>query len=93
MKSKAIVSAHIYLDDKGQKDIEILSQVDNDEKGTGIFDDINHDLLVEIDIGDSEDYYFMAIVQSEFVKYENWEVTEYSVEHNITEIKSICDIR
>jgi hypothetical protein len=93
MKYKAIVSAHIWLDDNGRENVEILSKIDNDEKGTEVFDDIDHALLSEIDIGGSKDYYFIAIVESEFVEYQTLEGTEYDVEHEVTEIKSIQDIK
>jgi hypothetical protein len=93
MEYKAIVSAHIWLDDNDRKDIEILSQIDNDEKGTEIFSDIDHALRDEIDIGDSKDYYFIAIVKSEFVEHQTFEGTDYDVEHEVTEIKLIEDIK
>lgn len=99
MKYKAFVSAHIYLHE-GEKDIEILSQVDNDEKHTGIFDDIDHALLEQIEVDFEEDfsqcetksYFFMAIIESEFVKQEYWEGVEYDVEHTVNEIKKLEDI-
>lgn len=93
MKYKAIISAHIYLDEKGNKDIETLSFIHNDKEYTGVFDDIDHALMEEIDIGDSEDYYFMAIVESEFVEHRNWEGSEWDVEQEVTEINSIEDIK
>lgn len=90
MGYKAIVSAHIYLDDEGKKDIEILSQIDNDD--CEMFEGIRHSLLDMIEIGDSEDYYFMAIVQAETVVHRGFDYTEYDVEHYVKEIKSIEDI-
>lgn len=93
MKYKAIVSAHIYIDGTYGKDIEILEQVDNDDQYTEIFDDMTNALLDEIDIGDSEDYYFMAIVEAEFVVQRGWDYTEYDVEYYIREIKRIEDIQ
>ncbi|GIN74012.1 hypothetical protein J14TS2_44870 [Bacillus sp. J14TS2] len=91
-KFKAIVSAHIWLDDDGHKDIEILTQVDNDDDIGDIFCDIDHALLDNIDVGDSTDYYFMAIVESEFVRTETLEGVEYDVEHSVSEINSVTDI-
>lgn len=92
MKLKAIVSAHIYIDEKYGKDIEILDQVDNDENGTDAFCDITNALLDIIDIGDSKDYYFMAIVEAEFVVHQGFDYTEYDTEYYVKEIKSIDDI-
>jgi hypothetical protein len=97
LKYKAIVSAHIYLDDEGDKDIEILSQVHNDEKYTGIFDDVDHALLDQIEVDFEKDfpqcetksYFFMAIVESEFIKQDYYDGAEYDVEHTVTEIKSV----
>ena len=89
---KAIVSAHIYLDEKGEKDIEILSQVHNDHEYTGIFDDIDHVLLEQIEPQTSDDYYFIAAVNSEFVEHKYWEGSEWDVEHQVIEIKSTEDI-
>ncbi|OZB98114.1 hypothetical protein [Paenibacillus sp. XY044] len=91
MKYKAIVSAHIWLNG-GHEEIEILSMTHNDEKATGIFDDIDHALLHEIEIGGSQDYYFIAIIESRFVEHRTWEGSEWEVEHEVREIKSIQDI-
>ena len=92
MKYKAVVSGHIYLDEKGNKDIELLTQCDND-KGADTFCDIDHALIDEIDIGDSEDYYFNAIIESEWVESYHPEYgLEYEVEHEVIEIKSPNDI-
>lgn len=95
MKYKAIVSAHIYLDEKGKKEFEPLDIVHNDDKYTGVFDDIDHALLEQIkpDFSSTDDYYFMAIVESEFVELRNWEGSEWDVEHEVTEIKKIEDIK
>jgi hypothetical protein len=66
--------------------------VHNDEKYTDIFCDVDYALLDQIDIGDSDDYYFIAIVESEFIKYNTLEGTEYDVEHYVKEIKSVEEI-
>jgi hypothetical protein len=92
MPYKAIVSGHIWVDDDGKKDIEILTQVDNDDKPTDIFCDIDHALIDNIDIGNSDDYYFMAIVKSEFVKYDYLEGLEWDAEHEVIEIKTVDDL-
>lgn len=91
MEFKALVSAHIWIEGNGEKDIEILTQIDNDEKATDIFCDIDHALLSDIEIGDSSDYYFIAIVESEFSRHDYSEGIEYEVEHYVKEIKSIND--
>lgn len=92
MAYKAIVSGHIWIDDDGDKEIEILTQIDNDKKGTDIFCDIDHALIDNIETGDSEDYYFIAIVESKFTSYQTWEGMEYDTEHYVKEIKTINDI-
>ena len=89
----AIVSAHIYLDEDGDKDIEILTQVDNDNRTTDIFDDISHALLDQIEpkFDESGSYFFIAVVKSEFIRTEYFEGVEYDVEHDVTEINSLAD--
>lgn len=90
---KAIVSAHIYLNDKGHEEIEILTQIDNDELRTDIFCDIEDALLEQIDIGGSTDWYFIAIVNSKFIKEDSyWDGIQYDVEHEVTEINKVEDI-
>jgi hypothetical protein len=89
---KAIVSGHIWIDQAGDKEIEILTQIDNDHEGTDIFCDIDHALIDDIETGDSEDYYFIAVIESEFVKQEYWDCTEYDVEHHVKEIKAVNDL-
>lgn len=90
MVYKALVSAHIYLDDNGKKEIEILDQIDNDD--SEMFEGIQCSLLDNIDIGDSADYYFMAIVTAEIVVHRGFDYTEHDVEHYVKEIKTIEDI-
>jgi len=92
MTFKAIVSGHIYIDENGDKDIEIFDRVDNDNEHTDIFCDIDHALLEQIETGDKKDHFFMAIVKSEFVKCEYWEGTEWETEHDVIEIKNLNDI-
>jgi hypothetical protein len=92
MDFKAVVSGHIYQDEKFGKDIEILTQIDNDENCTDAFCDITNALLDEIDTGDSEDYYFIAIVEAEFVVHQGFDYTEYDTEYYVKEIKSIEDL-
>lgn len=92
MEYKAIVSGHIYLDEVGDKDIEILTQVDNGDEGTVIFCDIEHALIDSIETGDSEDYYFIAIIESEFERTETFEGIEYDVNHYVKEIKTVSDL-
>lgn len=89
---KAIVSGHIWIDEKEEKDIEILNQVDDDFEVTEIFCDIDLALLDNIKTGDSKDYYFIALVKSQFVEYKYWEGSEWEAEHEVIEIKSIDDI-
>lgn len=93
-EATAIVSAHIFLNKIGLKDVEILSCVDDDNGSSKIFDDIENFLLdgMEIELNETVDYYFMAIVKAEVV-VENWyEGPEYDVEVDVTEIKSISDL-
>lgn len=92
MKLYAIVTAHIYEDEENDKDIEILTQIDNDINGSDAFCDITNALLDEIDTEGSEDYYFMAIVEAEFIVSRGWDYTEYDVEYYVKEIKNIEDI-
>lgn len=89
---KAIVSGHIFLDENDAKDLEILTLVHNDDKGTEIFCDIDDALIDNIDIGTSEDYYFIAVIESKFTKYDTWEGTEYDTEHHVKEIKTVNDL-
>ena len=92
MKYKAIVSGFIYLDEDGDKDIEVFTQVDNDDEGTEIFCDIDHALIENIETNDGEDNYFIAVVESTFTSSENLEGTDYDIEHDVKEITSISDL-
>ena len=88
----AIVSGHIYTDEAGDKDIEILTQVDNDNGYTDIFCDIDHALIDNIDTGNSDDYYFIAVIESAFERTVAFEGVEYDAAHSIKEIKTIGDL-
>lgn len=92
LKNKAIVSGHIWTDEKGVKEIEILTMVANDENRADIFSEIDHTLIDNVEIGDSDDYYFIAIIESELTKYSTWEGTEYDVDYVVKEIKDPSDL-
>jgi hypothetical protein len=88
----AIVSAHIYIDENGKKDIEIFDFIHDDDKGTDIFCDIEYTLLDFIDIGDKEEHFFMAHVRSWFHSYYDYfDGYQAEVEAEVQELKSIKD--
>lgn len=88
----AIVSAHIFIDEDGRKDIEILDFVQDDDEFTDIFCDKDHMLLEEIDIGDKNEHYFMAHIRAWFhTYYDYFDGQQADVESVITELKSIED--
>lgn len=89
---KALVSAHIYQDEKYGKDIEILTQIDDDENSTDVFCDITNALMDEIDTRGSDDYYFMAMVEAEFVELRGMDYVEYDIEYGVTEIQTVVGI-
>lgn len=89
----ALVSAHIWVNENGNKEIELLDFVHNDHNGTDIFSEIDSILLEEINTGDKKDHFFMAIVNSEFVRYDYWEGEEWDVESEVIEIKKLDDIK
>ena|SRR3990167_2446496 len=90
----AIISAHIFKRDDGEDGIEIFTNINDDSLSTGIFDDIKSALIDQVkpNFDVSGSYFFMAVVKSEFEKYENWECTEYEVEHEVIVIKSLDDL-
>lgn len=90
----ALVSGQIYRNDDGSTDIEILTQIDNDNGITDIFDDVDHALLEQLEPNFvlTESYFFIAFVESEFVAYNTQEGTDYVIEHDVTEIKSFKDL-
>lgn len=88
----AIVSAHIFTDENGNKDIEILDFAEDDDEGTEIFCDKDHMLLDYIDIGEKEQYFFMAHIRAWFHSYYDYfDGYQAEVESEITELKSISD--
>ena len=92
---KALVTGRIFFDEETDdgKDIEIFTFIGNDEIGTGVFDDVEIDLLDQIEIGDSMDYYFTAVVESQFERTETLDGVDYDVIHEVTEIKTIADAK
>lgn len=88
----AIVSAHIYVDEKGVKDIEILDFVESEDEGLEIFEDIDYTLLELVDIGGKEQHYFMAHVKARYHTYNDYfDGVQGDVESEVTELKSIRD--
>jgi hypothetical protein len=90
----ALVSAHIYRDEDGNLDIEVFNRIDNDEKGTEIFDDVDHAILdqVEPEFDFNEEYFFIAVVESRFVEYNTQEGRDYALEHDVRVIKRLSDL-
>lgn len=89
---QAIVSAQIYVDEDGKKDIEIFNYVHDDFEGVGIFEDIEYQLLEEIDLAENEQYFFVAQVKSWFDTYHDYFAgPQGDVESEVKELNSIED--
>lgn len=90
-----IVSGCIYKDEEATyhmgKDIDIHRFVNNDEWEA--FADIDSALIEAIDIGECKEYHFIALVEAEFTTDETPDGTEYDVEYQVTEIKSLSDLK
>lgn len=96
MKYLATVSGRIFRNNMKEKEIEIFSiftSVDNKDIQTGLFDDINPALLENIETGLSENYYFLAIVESEIDKTESSDGMKQAINHVVTEIDNTKDIK
>lgn len=89
----ALISGQIYRNEDGTIDIETFTQIDNDNRITDIFDDVDHALLEQIEpnFDLTENYFFIAFVESKFVTTSYPEGVEYEVEHYVTELKSFKD--
>lgn len=90
----ALISGQIYRNEDGSKDIEIFTKIDNDNRITEIFEDVDNALLEQIEPNFEffESYFFIAFVESEFVTYSTQEGTDYVIEHDVTELKSFKDL-
>jgi len=89
---KSLVSGHIYLDDDGDKEVEIFKLI-HEEEDADVFCDIDHALLEQIDSGESKDYFFIAVVESKFVTTHYLECIEHEVEYTVKEITSVQEWR
>lgn len=88
----AIVSAHIFIDEKERKSIEILDIVQSDDEFTDIFCDIEDMLIEEVEIGEKEQHFFMAHIRAWFHSYYDYhDGHQAEVESDITELKNIAD--
>ena len=81
----AMIYGRIYVDEKGRKDIEIFSRLDDDVDDTGIFDDVDHELLNEIETEGN----FMAMVNAWFEEYRYFDVDEIDIQYEVFEIGKI----
>jgi len=85
----AIVSAHMFRDDYGKINIEILDFIRNDDDSE-IFCDIEYTLRDYLDFGNKEEYYFLAHVKSWFNSYHDYyDGYQCEVESEVIELKSI----
>jgi len=78
----AMIYGRIYVDEKGRKDIEIFSRLDDDIDKIGIFDDVDHALLSEIETEGN----FMAMVNAWFEECRTFEGSDCYVQYEIFEI-------
>ncbi|MMZ46541.1 hypothetical protein D1872_81580 [compost metagenome] len=86
---KAIVSGHIWMNEGGEKEIEILCNINNDYFGTDIFCGVEQALIDTIFMRGKEDYYFIAMVRSRFLERISHEGIDYDVEHEVKEISPL----
>ena len=89
----AIISAHIFLDEKNNKCLEVLNHIDDDREGLSMFDGYEDEVLSEIDMGESEDYFFIAMIEATPVTHYGHEYTEYDVEFKLKEVKDMQDLK
>lgn len=92
---KAVVSAHMWQNEKGEKAVEVFNLIHNDQDVTGIFDDMEYVLRdqVEPEYDPFGDYYFIALVESQFAKQDHPEhAPEYDVEHEVVAVTQFEDI-
>jgi hypothetical protein len=88
----ALISGQVFQDDDGKSSIEIFTQVDTDEIGCSIFDDIETPLLSHFapDMEKTKDksYFFTAHVRSWFDYYHTLDGHDVDVETEVFEINS-----
>lgn len=91
-KFKALISGHMW-DDVDEQGIEIFTQVNDDYFGTDVFDEVETALVEQIDIEGYDDYFFVAIVEAEYINYSSgMEPPEYDVEYRVKVIDSLDDL-
>lgn len=78
----AMIYGRIYVNEKGQKDIDIFSRLDDDIDKIGIFDDVDHALLSEIETEGN----FMVMVNAWFEEYRYFDVDEIDIQYEVFEI-------
>lgn len=91
---KAVVSAHMWQNESGEKEVEVFSNINNDQEFTGIFDDMEYVLRNQVDPAYDEfgDYYFIALVESQFTTHQHAEGIEYDVLHEVVAVTQFEDI-
>lgn len=103
MSIKAFICGHFYRKSDDPKEnstgLEIVRRIDNDKKGTDIFDDLEYEIIDQFDenkltLENNYDYWFFAIVEADFVRIPAyWDSPEeWDTEYTVTELKSISDL-
>ncbi|MNF01636.1 hypothetical protein D3C80_2006510 [compost metagenome] len=84
------------MDENKNIELEVFTFIHDDERGTGIFDDIEHALIEQIETDFNEkdtSYFFIALVESKFIETNTWEGIDYDIEHDVSEIKTVTDFK
>lgn len=90
----AVVSAHMFVDEKGAIDVEVLDFIHDDYDQSDIFCDIEYTLRDYIDFGDKKEHFFMAYVKGWFHSYYDYfDGFQCEAEFEVTELKTINDFK
>lgn len=94
-KFDALLSLHIYRDEDGKQDIEVLNWLNTDNYNTEIFCDIEQELNEHFILDpDQDEDYFMAHVRSWFEPYYDYfDGPQCDIESEITKIEDLLTLQ
>lgn len=98
---KAIMSGHIFIEPKMGSNIELFTNINNDDTEAEIFDYLDLDILSMLEhkltneegkLKDEGDYFFVVVVYARPTSWQSQEGTEYGLDYDIQEIGCVEDL-
>jgi len=91
---KAVMSGHVFVEPEMGNNIEILTNVNNDDTEAEIFNFVDLEILplFEHHLVDKDHHFFTVVVYAKPTSWQSQEGTEYGFDYDIQEVTKLEDL-